>query len=62
MSLGAPGVGFVVDRQGPTWAFVVAGAVGALAAVTAMLVLRSAGSGRADEVEAQPAEAVPALP
>jgi predicted MFS family arabinose efflux permease len=60
MSLGAPGVGFVVDQQGPTWAFVVAGAVGALAALTAMLVLRSARGGEGGEVEAQPMETVTA--
>jgi predicted MFS family arabinose efflux permease len=41
MSLGAPVVGFVVDRRGPAWAFVAAGAVGALVTLAAMLVLRS---------------------
>src|SRR5262249_35043136 len=40
MSLGAPVIGLVVDRRGPAWAFVVAGAVGVVAALTAMLVLR----------------------
>jgi MFS family permease len=41
MSLGAPVVGFVVDRRGPTSAFVVAGTVGALVTLAAMLVLRT---------------------
>ncbi|MDT4989937.1 MAG: hypothetical protein QOI74_4031 [Micromonosporaceae bacterium] len=40
MSLGAPVVGFVVDRSGPAWAFVLAGAGGATVALAAMLVLR----------------------
>jgi MFS family permease len=39
-SLGAPAVGFVVDRHGPTWAFAMAGAGGALVALLAMLVAR----------------------
>jgi MFS family permease len=39
-SLGAPAVGFVVDRYGPTWAFVLAGAGGAVVALLAMLVVR----------------------
>jgi MFS family permease len=39
-SLGAPAVGFVVDRYGTTWAFAVAGAGGAVVALLAMLVVR----------------------
>jgi predicted MFS family arabinose efflux permease len=39
-SLGAPAVGFVVDRYGTTWAFVLAGAGGAVVALLAMLVVR----------------------
>jgi predicted MFS family arabinose efflux permease len=39
-SLGAPAVGFVVDRYGPTWAFAMAGAGGAVVALLAMLVVR----------------------
>jgi predicted MFS family arabinose efflux permease len=51
MSLGAPVVGFVVDRRGPAWAFVVAGTVGALAATTAMLVLRERVRGEVAEAQ-----------
>jgi predicted MFS family arabinose efflux permease len=60
MSLGAPVVGFVVDRRGPAWAFVVAGTVGALAAATAMLVLRGRGGVRGEAAETQPTEVVTA--
>jgi predicted MFS family arabinose efflux permease len=45
MSLGAPVIGLVVDRRGPAWAFVVAGAVGVVAALTTMLVLRGQPAG-----------------
>jgi MFS family permease len=40
-SLGAPAVGFVFDHHGSVWAFVLAGAGGAVVALLAMLVLRN---------------------
>jgi MFS family permease len=40
LSLGAPVVGFVVDRRGPAWAFAVAGLVGAAVSLVAMVALR----------------------
>ncbi|MCW2639146.1 MAG: transporter [Dactylosporangium sp.] len=60
-SLGAPAVGFVVDRYGTTWAFVLAGAGGAVVALLAMLVLRRrpADPAQPDAAAAAP-EAVPA--
>jgi MFS family permease len=49
-SLGAPAVGFVVDRYGTTWAFALAGAGGAVVALLAMLALRCAAAAAAAAV------------
>ncbi|NJC71731.1 MFS transporter [Planosporangium thailandense] len=53
-SLGAPVVGFVLDRYGPVWAFALAGAVGAVVALLAILVTRRRPDAPADAPAAEP--------
>lgn len=62
LSLGAPAVGAVVDRFGPSWAFAVAGALGATAALIGLLVLRGTPAEPAMITELSPSSGAEKVP